>query len=61
MPASPVCRDTLVSATVGAALNLFNTYPIEGLPASARTVGLVVRTALTGLTSVDIEHPLLLS
>lgn len=56
MPASPVCRDTLVSATVGAAINLFNMDPIEGLPAFARTVGLVWRTALTDLTSVDIEH-----
>jgi hypothetical protein len=61
MPASPVCRDTLVSATVGAAVNLFNTHPNEGFPAFARTVGLVWWTALTGLTSVDIEHPLLLS
>ena len=61
MPASPVCRDTLVSATVGAAVNLLSMYSAARFLPLARTVGLVWRTALTDLTFTDIEHPLLLS
>ena len=61
MPASPVCRDTLVSATAGAALNLESTYALENVFSTAGKVEPVGRTALTGPVCSDIEHPLLLS
>ena len=61
MPASPVCLDTLVSATVGAALNLGSTYVRGSRLSSASRIEPVGRTALTGLVRIDIEHPLLLS
>ena len=60
MPASPVCRDTLVSATVGAALNLERTYAMERILSATGKVAPVVRTALTEPVCSDIEHPLLL-
>ena len=61
MPASPVCRDTLVSATVGAAKNPVSGNVPENLPSSTNTVPLVSVTTLNGLVSSDITHPLLLS
>jgi hypothetical protein len=61
MPASPVCRDTLVLATVGAALNLVCMLSLERCFSAGSTVGLVLVTALTGLVCIDIKHPLLLS
>ena len=61
MPASPVCRDTLVSATVGAALNLVSTCARKSFLSAIRAVGLVRKTALNGLVCGDIELPLLLS
>ena len=60
MPASPVCLDTLVLATVGAAVNLKSMYSEGGdlsAPGQARSVG---RTVLTGLVCIDIKRPLLL-
>lgn len=61
MPANPVCRDTLVSATVGAAKNLFSRNAPGKFPSSTNTIPLVVVTTLNGLVSSDITHPLLLS
>ncbi len=61
MPVSPVCLDTLVLATVGAAVNLINMFSNECTLSEASSVGLVGMTTLTGLTLFDIEHPLLLS
>ena len=61
MPVSPVCLDTLVLATVGAAVNLMSMFSNECALSGASNVGLVIVTTLTGLTSFDIEHPLLLS
>ncbi len=61
MPVSPVCLDTLVLATVGAAINLMSMLPHECALSDASNVVLVGVTTLTGLTSFDIEHPLLLS
>ncbi len=61
MPVSPVCLDTLVLATVGAAVNLMSMFSDECTLSKASSVGLVGLTTLTGLTLFDIEHPLLLS
>ena len=61
MPISPVCRDTLVSATVGAAVNLKSMFLRACCLSAASTVPLVCVTAPTGLVSIDIKHPLLLS
>ena len=61
MPVSPVCRDTLVSATVGAAVNLVSMFPGKFCSFAASTVSLVCVTALTGLVCINIKHPLLLS
>jgi hypothetical protein len=61
MPASPVCRDTLVLATVGAALNMVSMFVPDRHNSADSTVGLVRVTALTALVCIDIKHPLLLS
>ena len=61
MPASPVCLDTLVLATVGASINLLNTIASENLLPPTGTVRLALRAALTVPVCSDIEHPLLLS
>ena len=61
MPASPVCRDTLVLATVGAALNLVNLEAIKNLFAATGAIGRVGVILLTVPVCSDIEHPLLLS
>ncbi len=61
MPASPVCLDTLVLATVGASINLLNTIASENLLSPTDTVRLALRAALTVPVCNDIEHPLLLS
>lgn len=60
MPASPVCLDTLVLATVGAAVNLVSTNVGEALSANG-TVRLALAAELTVLDCSDIEQPLLLS
>ena len=60
MPASPVCLDTLVLATVGAAVNLVSTNVWEALSANG-TVRLALAAELTVLVCSDIEDPLLLS
>lgn len=60
MPASPVCRDTLVSATVGAALNLLKANATKAPLSAARNIELVVVTKLTFPVCVDIKLPLLL-
>ena len=60
MPASPVCLDTLVLATVGAAVNLVSTNVWEALSANG-TVRLALAAELTVLVCSDIEQPLLLS
>ena len=54
MPASPVCLDTLVLATVGAAMNLVSMFSIECCLSATNSVGLVFKTALTGLVCIDI-------
>ena len=61
MPASPVCRDTLVSATVGAAKNLFSRNALGNFLSSTNNIPLVPVTTLNGLVSSDITYPLLLS
>ena len=61
MPASPVCLDTLVLATVGAAVNLKSMYSEGGDLSAPGQAKSVVMTALTSLVSIDIKHPLLLS
>ena len=60
MPASPVCRDTLVSATVGAAINLFEANSTKRPLSATRNVEPVVVTKLTFPVCVDIKLPLLL-
>ena len=60
MPASPVCRDTLVSATVGAALNLVEANSTKDALHAARNIEPVVVTKLTFPVCVDIKLPLLL-
>ena len=60
MPASPVCRDTLVSATVGAALILLEANSTKDSLSAARNVESVVVTKLTFPVCVDIKLPLLL-
>ena len=60
MPASPVCRDTLVSATVGAALNLVEANSTKDPLSAARNIELVVVTKLIFPVCVDIKLPLLL-
>ena len=60
MPVSPVCLDTLVLATVGAAVNLMRMFPNECTLSEASSVRLVDTTTLNGLALFDIEHPLLL-
>ena len=60
MPASPVCRDTLVSATVGAALNLLKANSTKHPLSAARNAEPVVVTKLTFPVCVDIKLPLLL-
>jgi hypothetical protein len=59
MPASPVCLDTLVSATVGAALNLLANSIEASLPAPSH-VEIVGSTTLTFPVCDDIKLPLLL-
>ena len=59
MPVSPVCLDTLVLATVGAAVNLNNMYAEEVILSATGQVKPVSRTVLTGRVSIDIKHPLL--
>ena len=61
VPSSPVSLDTLVSATVGAAVNLVYANVREKVLSATGITGLVGSTALTGLPCRDIEHPLLLS
>jgi len=61
MPASPVCRDTLVLATVGAALNLVNLEAIKNLFPATGAIGRVGVILLTIPACSDIEHPLLFS
>ena len=60
-PASPVCRDTLVSATVGAAKNRFSKTGLGNFLSSADTTLPVLVTTLNGTVCSDITHPLLLA
>jgi hypothetical protein len=60
MPASPVCLDTLVSATVGAALNLVRANTTKAALPAADKVELVDATELTFPVCDDIKLPLLL-
>ena len=60
MPASPVCLDTLVSATVGAAVNLINaTSRLDPFPAIC-TRRFALKAPRRALGCSDIENPLLL-
>ena len=61
MPVSPVCLDTLVLATVGAAKNLLKLEAIKNLFPATGTTGHVGMKALAIPVSSDIQHPLLLS
>ena len=61
MPASPVCLDTLVLATVGAAKNPVKLEAIKNLFSATGTTGHVGMTVLAIPVCSDIEHPLLLS
>ena len=61
MPASPVCLDTLVLATVGAAKNLLKREAIKNLFFAPGITGHVGMTVLAIPVCSDIEHPLLLS
>ena len=61
MPASPVCLDTLVLATVGAAKNLLKLEAIKNLFLVTGTTGHVGMKVLAIPVSSDIQHPLLLS
>lgn len=61
MPVSPVCLDTLVLATVGAAKNLLKLEAIKNLFLVTGTTGHVGMKVLAIPVSSDIQHPLLLS
>ena len=60
MPVSPVCLDTLVLATVGAAKNLLKLEAIKNLFLVTGTTGHVGMKVLAIPVSGDIQHPLLL-
>ena len=61
MPVSPVCLDTLVLATVGAAENLSGKNTLDRCLSENGTVRLALAAMLTVLICRDIEDPLLLS
>ena len=60
MPVSPVCLDTLVLATVGAAKNLLKLEAIKNLFLVTGTTGYAGMKVLAIPVSSDIQHPLLL-
>ena len=60
MPASPVCLDTLVSATVGAAVNLTTDISQPDPFFATCAVRFALRAARRVLVCSDIENPLLL-